>query len=790
VISLIKENAARPMNLESLMSQNALKIDTRNLHDSQIMQQCFDLVEVFVMALDLSGEIIMVNNKAEEILNEKRSSLKGENFIETYISKENREYLRDVFRKISNEEEYPLDTEYPLIDEKDGRILFCNNTRIINDEDEVAGLLITGKDVSRYIEKKKQLKKNNKLYHKLANSIPNISLLVYNPDFRFLIAEGDSDNFISTLKDFPGKTVFELENENHRNALEPAMEKSFQGDSYSQSYDLNGQYYHIKSFPIEDDDIDEKLGMVIVQNVSSERLKEMQLEETLNKAEEENREKNSFFARVTHEIRTPLNAILGFTEQLMHTQLDEKQDEYLKIIDKSSEHLVALVNDVLFLSRINASEIRFDESPFKVKSVVKYVHTALKYKADEKGLRFGYQIDKKLDQVIIGDSFRLRQILINLLNNAIKFTDFGSVNIYCYVKEETEYTITLGVDVVDTGIGIKQENLEKIFNQFQQGDSAITKKYGGTGLGLTICKKLTEMQNGDLCVSSQEGVGTNFSFRIPYTRGSDKDKIITDTHQQQIPDLSDKTVLLVDDDSVNRLLGKVILEKLNCNPLIANSGEEAVGIIDRNKIDLILLDIHMPGMNGLDVARYVREKYPGRLPGIIAVTAAVMKDDVKVYYDIGINDFLIKPYKEVNLYNKIVKIFSGEEISFQNHAKEMKPEKESRTAMYDLNELREMSGNNQEFINKMLTTFIENSEDALEDFRKLLPKGKWKELGEAAHKILPSYRHLKVNHIVKLLEEIKVKTLIDKEYNKIPILVNSAIAEIEEILPRLKSEIK
>ncbi len=781
---------------ESIVPKEVLKIDSENVHESELMRQCFNIVGVFVAAFDLDGNITMINRKAGEILSRSETELQGRNFIDEFVVNDKKEATQNLFNEIISGKEYPESARFHLISASgEKKIIIANNITIRDKNDEISGILISGKDVTDFIKNQRNLQNDIKLYRRLANNIPKISLFLFDENLRFIIAEGkEMKNVHLSSGKLESNYLHDLKDRRLRSIWTPIFMEALEGNTISTEYKIYNNYYAIWAFPLKTGKRRRSLAMAIIQNVTSEKLKQIRLEESVDEAEKENREKSDFFARVTHEIRTPLNAIMGFTEQLMQTELDDRQDEYVKIIDKSSEHLVALINDVLFLSKIEASEIRFDESPFKIESVVKYVHSALLKKADEKDLTFKYHIDKSLDRVVLGDAFRLRQILINLLNNAIKFTESGSVNVYCYVKEETGDSLRAGIDVVDTGIGIKEENLNKIFDQFQQADSSITNKYGGTGLGLTICKKLIEMQDGSLSVSSQENIGTTFSFEIPYKTGKADEVPSSDSFENDKPDLSGKKVLLVDDDSVNRLLGKIILEKMNCKPDIANSGEDAISYIDRNKYDIVLLDIHMPGISGLDVAQYIRKKIPGKSPGIIAVTAAVMREDIRVYYNAGINDFLIKPYKESNLYNKIIKLFDNG-IKQYDTPKSKKNKviignRDETKNGYDLTELKQMAGENQEFIDKMILTFIQNSEDLIEKFRLFLPGEKWEEIGEAAHKVLPSYRHLKIDHIVRILTKIKNKTLLDSDYNAVPPLINSAIEEIERLLPEIKKEIK
>jgi PAS domain S-box-containing protein len=444
------------------------------------------------------------------------------------------------------------------------------------------------------------------------------------------------------------------------------------------------------------------------------------------KAEHQTQTKSEFLARVSHEIRTPLNAIMGFTEQLMQTKLDSQQMEFLKIIDKSSEHMLSLINDVLVIQKIEANELTFDKTPFKITYPIEYIYNALQGKAKEKKIRFTYHIDEKLSEmVLIGDPFRLRQILINMLNNAIKFTHQGYVELRCFISSEMENTAKVRFDIMDTGIGVSPANIDTIFEEFKQADSTITKRYGGTGLGLTICKRLIEMQQGSLSVTSQEGTGTTFTFTIPFEKAKKKEIVPPDFGTVDSEKLRGTKVLLVDDDSVNRLLGKTILEKFNCAYDITNSGEEAIERLKHSKYDIILLDIHMADVSGLDVARYLREKKGDKSTIIIAVTAAIMQHDIKEFYANGIDDFLIKPFKEVNLFKKMCDVLriETEAVSPQHEEIILKEYHESKP--YNLIRLEKMAGPDEDLITQMLLTFINNTEHTIQILPQLVKDKDW-----------------------------------------------------------------
>ncbi|HYQ56267.1 MAG TPA: response regulator [Draconibacterium sp.] len=767
-------------------------LDSQNNEDTALVKQCFDIVNVFVAAVDLEGKITLINRKGCQLLELQSEEIIGRKLIPDFISENQQQQTAAILNEITQSTQKLNDkVKYHFISATNEiKIIEARNIPIRDKENNVLGTLISGEDVTNYIKHQHELQYNLELYRILARNIPDINLYLFDLNQRFIIAEGtEMKNNGFESSDFENKKLTELHSKSLQNIWAPYFDAVLAGKEIFSEYKFNNYYYLIWVIPVKNQDNKTVSGIAITQNITDDKRAEQKLMHAKEIAEKANRAKSDFLARVSHEIRTPLNAILGFTEQLKQTQLDSKQDDYVKIIDKSSEHLLSLINDILVLSKIEAQQINFEDAPFKIGNTVKYVHNALLSRAEEKGLNISFNIDPKLDLVVLGDSFRLRQVLINMLSNAIKFTNSGYVELRCFLHEDKKNEIKVRFDVIDTGIGIKPDKLQVIFEQFKQADSNITKKYGGTGLGLTICKNLIDMQGGGLSVSSQVNMGTTFSFILPYKKGGEADIVSDDLGEINPHVLKGTKVLLVDDDSVNRLLGKTILEKFKCKYDIANNGKEAIEKLDTEKYDIVLLDIHMPDVNGIDVAKYFRKKKINKTTKIVAVTAAVMKDDIQNYFKAGINDFLVKPFKEIHLFNKICEVLQYKKENFTRQTAEIILKEEIQPRHYDLTALKSMTGNNKELLANMLKTFIENSEQALTKFHKALATKNTKLIAETAHKILPSYRHLEVNFVVNSLLHLKEISQNNSEYEPIEKQTNQVIKEVKKILDELRNEL-
>ncbi|MGI9543846.1 MAG: response regulator, partial [Cyclobacteriaceae bacterium] len=457
-----------------------------------------------------------------------------------------------------------------------------------------------------------------------------------------------------------------------------------------------------------------------------------------NEAEELAKTKEAFLANMSHEIRTPLNAILGFSEQLKTTRLDDGQRSYLKALTSSSEHLLDTVNDILDFSKIEAGQMKIETVPLELNDIIEEVCHNLKIKAIEKNIGLECTSSEER-QGLLGDPFRLRQILINLINNAIKFTDQGTVTVGLELVEEASGKILATITVKDTGIGISKEKISEIFEDFNQADISPTRRYEGTGLGLAICKKLVELQGGNIAASSKLGKGSIFTVALPFQKGSlpEEQHQLDPVFNQEA--LSEKNILVVEDDDFNVQLIQLILNKWGVNFDVARNGKEALTRIADRRYDLILTDIQMPELSGVELAQHIRnlDDAEKATTPIIAITANVMQNDLNQYLQLGIDDYLTKPFKEKELLAKLAKVFQIEQPM------ELLMEEEvASDSICNINSLEKFTAGDQGALIEILETFIDSNEVNTVNLNKLLQDQQWKALGELAHKMFSSYGHL------------------------------------------------
>ena len=375
--------------------------------------------------------------------------------------------------------------------------------------------------------------------------------------------------------------------------------------------------------------------------------------ELLKASEAQSREaaqmKAEFLANMSHEIRTPINAVMGMANLLMDTSLQNEQKQYTEIIRTSADTLLTLINDILDFSKIEANKMRLETVDFDLKQVMEDIYRILAHMAEKKGLAFNYSIDPSLPRHVMGDPSRVRQVLCNLANNAIKFTSQGSVHMHVRGEKKADRQWQLRFEVTDTGIGISQEGLTRMFQPFSQVDTSTTRKYGGTGLGLSICKQLVELMNGRIGVHSEEGQGSTFWFSLDVPESN-----VAPIHRQDVIQVAGPgqklRFLVAEDNSVNQMIVSKMLEKLGHGATIVANGLEAIEALKLAPYDMVLMDCQMPEMDGYEATRQIRLLKIGfqAIP-IIAMTAHAMAGDREKCLACGMNDYITKPTQITDL---------------------------------------------------------------------------------------------------------------------------------------------
>ena len=520
-------------------------------------------------------------------------------------------------------------------------------------------------------------------------------------------------------------------------------------------------------------------------------------ENAAERAKESVKAKQQFLSNMSHEIRTPMNAIIGFTKVVLKTELTAKQREYLMAIKMSGDALIVLINDILDLAKVDAGKMIFEQSPFRMALSISAMLHLFEPKIQEKNLQLIKEYDSTIPSLLLGDSVRLHQIILNLVSNAVKFTNSGSITVSVKVLEQDTEKVKIQFSVKDTGIGISQEKIEKIFENFQQATSGTSRLYGGTGLGLAIVKQLVEQQGGNVSVVSKINKGSTFSFTLDFLKTSGDESIAKTETPLRDEKLSNVKVLVVEDIVLNQLLMKTLLDDFGFERDIAANGKIAIEKLKKKKYDIILMDLQMPMMNGFETTTYIRDILKLSIP-IVALTADVTTVDLEKCKAVGMNDYIAKPVDEKALYYKIVSLVKKSKLNNIENLTSISG-KDVKQKCINLQYLALRTKSDPNLMMEMISLYLEQTPPLITSMKESLDNKDWNSLHAAVHKIIPSFAIMGIdpdfeNMAKKIQEYARTQEQTDDinhMVSKLESICTQACLELEEefnLIKRTKNE--
>lgn len=523
-------------------------------------------------------------------------------------------------------------------------------------------------------------------------------------------------------------------------------------------------WVEIETQPLLDDNGQIKQFFAIQRDITQQKEYENSLKAARDIAEAAAKAKSEFLSNMSHEIRTPMNAIIGLTDLLLEQPLEEESHASLKRISYSAKNLLTLINDILDFSKIEAGKLPIEYINFNIRQLFNEHIQSIDLKAEVKGIRLVHSVDSEIPSFLVGDPLRLNQVLLNLTSNAIKFTDQGTVSLSIQLVERDNDKVKLLFSVEDTGIGIRPEKLETIFDSFTQADTNITRKYGGTGLGLSITKKLIELQGGSIDVESEIGQGSTFHFTLPFRVSESSKLTVVDepNEERSTQGLAGRKMLLVEDNLINQFVAEQLLKSWSIEVDKAINGRVAIEILESQSYDAILMDIQMPEMDGFETTAEIRDKASkviDHLVPIIAVSADVFPETQEKAFGLGMNDFITKPIDKDELYQVLLK--NCREIT-NIGSEEPEPAKEANLTManhpkgiLNLDFIKENISDDPEFILELLQIFKASNGIDMKEFVAASESDDLTRLRGISHKLKSSFRSVGLAETAGILESIE-----------------------------------
>ncbi len=762
----------------------------------------FNFSEAWICTHDLHGRIITINPSACKILGYTEIELIGKTIDSLMPEKVRAQFSEYYLRQIAN---YGKADGIMSISCKSGKTIHLLYQNYLVYEDDTEPYVIGfAQNITQRIYAEEALKRSEEKYKGIIENM-NLGMIEMDNEERILSVNQRLCTMSGyELDELIGKKATDLllvgtslkRTRNQLSRGQFGINTSFELAVKTKTGE--DRWWLTSATPVYNQDNSERGTISILLDITEQKKLAVQLKEAKKETERSSRSKDIFLTNMSHEIRTPLNAIMGLGKLLSKSDLSTQQKNYLNGIENASSNLLGIVNDLLDFSKIEAGKITLEKISMSLETISKQAVNVLSHKAEEKGLILSYEIDPAIAPVLIGDPFRVNQVFMNMLSNCIKFTEKGSVYLKAFLIEESEGVQKILVEVEDTGVGINEEYLDVIFNKFTQEDETVARKFGGTGLGMSITKQLMELMGGTIKVNSKKNVGTTISLTFKFSIGTSRVFEKKRTIKNDTGNISGKRILLVEDNNLNRLLAYTILSEYGAIVREAENGLQAVEIVRNETFDLILMDIQMPVMDGIQATAIIRKEINSTIP-ILALTANAIKGKEHQFIDAGMNDYIFKPYNEINLVNPIAKWlnkpevvadlvpFEPEPVTPAVVAQQVLADEEPLTHenMYDLGKLLNMARNDPGFITKMLKLFIEETPQSVTKIVEGYQAGDFATVRYYAHRMKPSITNLGIHSLKD--DILKIEFMKDDD-PEIPELISKLDKVIGKVIEKMKDE--
>ncbi len=757
-----------------------------------------------VYATDVNGTFTYLSGKCRDFTGYTSDELLGEGFL-SLVKDSWKEKVQAFYKAQAEKRTLETVMELPLVGKKNGELRWIEQSVVLlQDGDRLVGFQGIAKDITerKYAEQlladaEQTIKVKQEEYRdRLQSILDNMPMIIYlkNLDGRFMMVNrqfhqtfGTTDEQVIGQTDVP----VHLTEEGARKFIEADEKIKRTGKPVELEDTVLTQQGErnmlIIKFPLYDKANELYAISAVGKDITEVIRYQRQLITARHRAEKAERLQEEFLANMSHEIRTPMNGIIGMTNLLETTVMNEEQKEYLHMIKESSDILLSLINDILDLSKIKSGRMSVEHAGFDLHQTIETILAPFRIKAKEKGIEVT-KILQDLPQYITGDQHKLQQVLNNLLSNAVKFTAQGAVTLYATTDTKPDGSRSFICTVTDTGIGIDPENLEHVFESFVQAGSDMVRRFGGTGLGLAITKRLVELQGGTITVSSTKGEGSSFYVELPVKLSEGvqeppstlKTKVDNTSNNR----LKGKRILLIEDNLVNQKVTYLMLQKAGITVHIANHGKEAISLLEKERYDLIITDLQMPEMDGFQTVAYIRTRLHLGTP-IIAMTASALRNEKDRCFELGMNEYLTKPFAPAELFHHLQRYLLQ---SSENGASLVHQETVVKSAaLYNLSYLEEMD--DAEYAGEVLHLFLSLTPVALASIKEATLQEAWSDVHKQAHSLKSSLGILQMNRMLDTVTQIETKAKNRTGTDAIETLLQQALQQYDVVKPMLETEL-